>query len=121
MSCDVVEVTEKLGNELCYDYNYELRSFPNLSVTSPTSQLILQPFCHFTYISAHSPTLSLLHLHHSSFSSLSFASLTSQVLHLIHLASRSLPSQSIFFLLKILRKIVYIFLSILNKITSNFF
>ena len=74
-----------MENELCYDYNYELCSFSNLSVTSPTSQLIHQPFCRFTYITGHSPTLLLLHLRHSSFSNPAFASLTSQVLHLIHL------------------------------------
>ena len=56
--------------------------------TSPTSQLILQPFHRFTYDTAHSPTLPLLYLCHSSFSNPSFASPTSQVLHLIHLASR---------------------------------
>ena len=39
-----------------------------LFVTSPASQLILEPFCRFTYITAHSPTLPLLHLRHSSFS-----------------------------------------------------
>ena len=70
MSCDV---------ELC--------SFINLSVASPTSQLILQLFCHFTYVTAHSPTLLLLHLRHSSFSNSSFASPTSQALHLRHLVS----------------------------------
>ena len=32
------------------------------------SQLILQPFCHFTYVTAHSPTLPSLYLCHSSFS-----------------------------------------------------
>ena len=48
--------------------------FSNLSVTSPTTQLILQP-----------PSLSL---RHSSFSNPSFATPTSQALHLIHLASR---------------------------------
>ena len=64
------------------------RSFSNLSVTSPTSQLILQPFRRFTYVTAHSPTLPLLHLRHSSFFNPSFAFLTSQALHLIHLASR---------------------------------
>ena len=32
-------------------------SFSNLSTTSPTSQLILQPFHRFTYVTAHSPTL----------------------------------------------------------------
>ena len=56
-------------------------------LSSPTSQLILQPFRRLTYITAHSPTLLLLHLRHSTFSTPSFASLTSQVLHLIHLAS----------------------------------
>ena len=75
-------------------------SFSNFTVTSPTSQLILQPFRrftyailqpfrHFTYVTAHSPTLPLLNLRHSSFSNPSFASPTSQALHLIHLASRS--------------------------------
>ena len=53
-----------------------------------TSQLILQPFRRFTYITTHSPTLPLLHLRHSSFYNPSFASLTSQALHLCHLASR---------------------------------
>ena len=87
MSCDVGEVTERLENELCYDYNYELCSFSNLSFTSPTSQLILQHFNRFTYVTAHSPTLPLLYLRHSSFSNPSFASPTSQALHLIHLAN----------------------------------
>ena len=88
MSCDVGEVTERLENELCYDYNYELCSFSNFSVTSPLSQLTLQPFHRFTYVTAHSPTLPVLHLWHSSFSNPSFASPMSQALHLIHLASR---------------------------------
>ena len=35
-------------------------SFSNLSVTSPTSQLILQLLRRFTYITARSPTLPLL-------------------------------------------------------------
>ena len=64
-------------------------SFSNLWVTSPTSQLIIQPFHRFTYVTAHSPTLPLLHLRHTSFSNPSFASLTSQALHLNHLASRA--------------------------------
>ena len=37
-------------------------SFSNLSATSFTSQLILQPFCHFTYVTTHSPTLPSLYL-----------------------------------------------------------
>ena len=69
MSCDVGEVTERLGNELC--------SFSNLSVT------------------AHSPTLPLLHLRHSLFPNPSFASPTSQALHLIHPASRPWRSQEL--------------------------
>ena len=72
MSCDV--------GELC--------SFSKLSVTSPTSQLILEPFPRFTYVTTHSPTLPLLHLRHSSFSNPSFVSPTSQDFHLRHLASR---------------------------------
>ena len=67
-------------------------AFSNLSVTSPTSQLILQPFRRFTYITAHYPTLLLLHLRHGSFSNPSFASRTPQVLYLIHMASRPWPS-----------------------------
>ena len=65
----------------------ELCSFSKLSVTSPTSQLILQPFPRFTYVTVHSPTLPLLHLRHSSFSNRYFASPTSQDFHLRHLAS----------------------------------
>ena len=57
-------------------------------VTSPTSQIILQPFCHFTYITAHFLTLPLLHIRHSSFSNPSFASPMSQALQLRHLVSR---------------------------------
>ena len=59
-----------------YLYNYELCSFSNLSVTSPTSQLILQTFRRFTYVAALSPTLPLLHLRNSSLSNPSVASPT---------------------------------------------
>ena len=45
-------------------------SFSNPSVALPTSQLILQAFRCFTYVTAHSPTLLLLHLYHTSFSNL---------------------------------------------------
>ena len=65
--------------EILYrDIDIQQSSFSNLSITSPTSQIILQPFCHFTYITVHSPTLLLLHLRHSSFSNPSVASPTSQ-------------------------------------------
>ena len=85
MSCDVGEVTESLENEQSSQLQSQQSSFSSLSVTSPTLQLILQPFRRFTYVTAHSPTLSLLHLRHSSFSNSSFASPTSQALHLRHL------------------------------------
>ena len=82
MSCDVGEVTKSLENELCYDYNYELFSFSKLSVTSPTSQLILilQTFRHFTYVTSHSATLPSLYLRHNSFSNPSVTSPTSQLI-----------------------------------------
>ena len=61
-------------------YTQGRASFSNHSVTSPTSKLILQPFCRFTYVIAelilqpfrdfayvktHSPTLPPLYLRHS--------------------------------------------------------
>ena len=52
-------------------------SFSNPSPALPTSQLILQPFRRFTYVTVHSQTLPLLHLRHSSFSNPCFASTTS--------------------------------------------
>ena len=80
------QLDPELAVEVCVIFVMQL--FSNLSVTSPMSQLILQPFRYFTYITAHSPTLPSLHLRHSSFSNPSFASPTSQALHLFHLASR---------------------------------
>ena len=74
--------------QFSYTTSSSQSSFSKLSVTSTTSQLILQPFRRFTYVKAHSPTLPLFHLRHSSFSNTSFASSTSQALLLIHLASR---------------------------------
>ena len=69
-------------------------SFSNFSVTSPTLQRILQPFRHFTYVTAHSPTLPLLHLSRWSFSNSSFASPTPHALPLRHLASRPCAERS---------------------------
>ena len=75
--------------------------FSNPSAALPTSQLILQPFRCFTYVTAHYPTLPPLHLRHSSFYNpsaasptsqvilnVSVASPTSQALHVLHLAGR---------------------------------
>ena len=111
-SCDVGKATEGLKNELGRRKGWSMssamtknmssahsptfpslhlrhNSFSNPSVALPTSQLILQPFHRFTYVTALSPILSLLHLRHSSFSNPSFDSPTSQALHVIHLASRT--------------------------------
>ena len=88
MSCDVGKETEGLENELWRRQSDGRAHSPTFFITSPTLQLIFQPFCLFTYITAYSPTLPLLHLHHSSFSNPSFASPMSQALHLIHLAIR---------------------------------
>ena len=108
MSCDVGEVTESRARSPRFQ-SLHLRhssfSFSNLSVTSPTSQLILQPslylrhssfsnpsiasptsqfmlilqpFRHFTYVATHSPTLPSLYLRHSSFSNPSVDTPTSQ-------------------------------------------
>ena len=93
MSCDVGKPTEGLENELdvgevAERLENELCSLSNLSIASPTSELIHQPFRRFTYVKAHSPSLPLLHLRHSPFSNPSFAPPTSQALRLIHLASR---------------------------------
>ena len=72
----------------CLNNWYEQSSFSNLSVTTPTSQLILQPFRRLTYLTDHSPALPLLHLCDSSFSNPSFASSVSLARHLRHMASR---------------------------------
>ena len=74
MSCDVGEVIERLENELCYDYNYELCSFSNPSIVSSTSQFILQSFFQLIL-----QPLSL-HLHHESFSNPSVTLPTSQLI-----------------------------------------
>ena len=77
MSCDVGEVTESFENqnELWRRWSdgkdgewalLHLRhsSYSNPSVALPMSQLILQPFRCFTYVTTHSPTLLSLLLRH---------------------------------------------------------
>ena len=61
-------------------FTYVTVHSPNPSVASPTSQHILQPFRRFTYVTAHSPTLPLLHLRHSALSNPSVASPTSHLI-----------------------------------------
>ena len=88
---DVEEAKEGLENELWRRWTngriwewaltyVKLCSFSKLSITSPTSQLILQPFRRFTHVTVHSPTLPSLCLRHSSFSNLSVASPSSQLI-----------------------------------------
>ena len=60
-ACDVGEAKEGLENELWAEF-------------------ILQPFRHFTYVTAHSPTFPSLYLRHSSFSNPSVALPTSQLI-----------------------------------------
>ena len=91
MSCDVGKATEGLSLHLRHN------SFSNPSVALLTSQLILQPFRCFSYVtvhsptllslllrhklcSAHSPTFPSLHLRHNSFSNPSVAVRTSQLI-----------------------------------------
>ena len=77
-ACDVGEAKEGLENELWRTWSsahyptfpsLHLRysSLPNPSVPLPTSQLILQSFRCFSYVTAHSPTLLSLLLRHRLF------------------------------------------------------
>ena len=76
MSCDVGETTEGVGgggsahSPTLPSLQLRHSSFPSLanpSVTSSTSQLIIQPFRHFTYVTTCSPTILSLHLRHMHF------------------------------------------------------
>ena len=79
MSCDVGEAMERLENEQSSQLQSQQSLFSNLSVTSPTSQLILQHLRCFIYVTAHSPSLPSLHLIHKSFK------IWSQILSDLHL------------------------------------
>ena len=68
----------RVGRQVLYRPRHS--SFSNPSVASPMSQLILQPFRRFTFVTAHSPILPLLHLRHRSFSNPSVALPTSQLI-----------------------------------------
>ena len=59
-------------------------SFSNPHIASPMSQLILQSFCCFAYITAHATTLPLLHLHHRHFTYVTTHSTALLLLHLCH-------------------------------------
>ena len=72
MNCDVGKATEGLENELWRRWSE--------GKVGEWAELILQPFHHFTYITAHSPTLPLLYLYHCSFFNPSVASSTLQLI-----------------------------------------
>ena len=57
-------------------------SFSYPYIASPTSQLILQPFRRFTYVTAHSTDLPFLHLRHRHFTYATAHSPTLRPLHL---------------------------------------
>ena len=67
-------------------FRFHLRhnSFSNPSLALPMSQLIVQPFRCFTYVTAHSPTLLTLYVRHNSFSNPSVAWPTSQLILQTH-------------------------------------
>ena len=56
---------------------FDESSMYKLRINNSTAEFILQPFRHFTYVTAHSPTLPSLYLRHSSFSNPSVTSPTS--------------------------------------------
>ena len=70
MSCDVGKAAKGLENELCSRWS-DVRVGEWGSAALPTSQLIIKPFCCFTYVTARSTTVPLLHLRHRHFSSFS--------------------------------------------------
>ena len=59
-------------------------SFSYPYIASPISQLIFQPFCRFTYVTAHPTALLLLHLHHRHFTYVTVHSPTLPLLYLHH-------------------------------------
>ena len=85
MSCDVGEAELIIQPFRHFTY-VTAHSQPLRRFTYVTAHS--QPLRRFTYVTVHSPTLLLLHLHHSSSFNPSFASPTSQAPHLSHLASR---------------------------------
>ena len=142
MSCDVGEVTERLENvQSSYIHTYSRahsstflslhlthNSFSNPSVALPMSQLILQPFCCFTYVTVHSPTLLSLLLHHmlilQSFCHFTYVtthSLTLPSLYLRHssFSNPSVASPTLQFILQPFFRFFYIISSFSNlSVTS---
>ena len=126
MTCDVGEATEGLENErrkAKLILHLRHNSFSNTSVASPTSQLILQPFCRFTYVTAHSPTLSLLTYVQfilQPFRCFTYITTHSPTLSLLHLHHNSVSNPSVAlptsqFILQSFRRFSYATSSSLNS------
>ena len=102
MSFDIGEVTEGVGGggsahspilPLLHLPHSLFSSLANPSVASSMSQLIIQPFSCFTYITAHSPTLLSLYLHRMHFIT-SPGELPMPPLWWFFLANRPIPALS---------------------------
>ena len=76
----ILLILQALSLHLCHS------SFSNPSVALPTSQLILQPFCCFTYITTHSPTLLSLFLRHRLFTYLPWRAAHEGFIHLVNIS-----------------------------------
>ena len=66
-ACDVGEAKEGAHSPTFPSLHLRHSSFSNPSVALPMSQLILQPFRCFTYVTAHTPTLLSLLIRHRLF------------------------------------------------------
>ena len=87
IACDVSEAMRRKDWRISRAHSPNLSSlhlshssFSKPSVASPMSQLILQTYRHFTYVTANFPNLPSLSLRHSSFSNPSVASPMSQLI-----------------------------------------
>ena len=93
ISCEVGKATKRLENEhgRLARWRRWSASFYNPYIASPTSQLFLQSFRRFTYVTAHYTVLPLLHLRHRHFTYVTAHSSTLPPLYL-HQSSFSNPS-----------------------------
>ena len=92
-------------------------SFSNPSVALPTSQLILQPFRHFTYVTDHSTALPLLHLRHRQLTYVTAHSPTLPPLYIHHssLSNPSVASPTSQFMLQLFFRFSYVTSSSFNS------
>ena len=106
----------ELGSYLIEEWQNPIQSsFFNLSITSPTSQLILQPFRRFTYVTPHSPTLLLLHLQFILQPFFCVSYITSSSLN-----SPGEPTMETYFHAEILQNIILALIQTSTKISLSF-